>query len=152
MVVPKQTNSRLLEEVGRIYAWLDSEIGGDGDLAGACRACGACCDFESFEHQLFITTAELMYLAAKIGTENIKPMTTGRCPYNIDGRCGIYGDRFAGCRIFFCKSDKDFQSRLSEAVSKRLKAACVEWEIRYRYAELSTALNDFFKGSSNNCF
>ncbi len=159
MVVQKHTNSRLLEKVERIYNWLDSEIAGHNDLAAACRACGACCDFESpaqhqsgaspssigagFDHRLFVTTPEIIYLAAKIGAENIKPMTTGRCPYQANGKCTVYDNRFAGCRIFCCKANMDFQSSLSEAALKKLKAVCSELQISYRYVDLAAALNGF---------
>jgi hypothetical protein len=50
---------------------------------------------------------------------------------------------FAGCRIFCCRGDADFQHRLSEAVLKKLKAICTELEIPYRYLDLTTALNTF---------
>jgi len=143
MVVQEETNDRLLEKVERIYTWLDGEIAGHSDLADACRACGACCDFGAFGHRLFVTTPEIMYLSAKLGPENIKPMTTTRCPYQADGRCTIYQNRFAGCRIFYCKADKNFQSALSGTALKRLKAICEELQIQYQYTDLATALNGF---------
>ena len=40
-----------------------------------CNACGNCCDFDAYGHRLYITPPELMYLADKIGKENLKPMT-----------------------------------------------------------------------------
>jgi Fe-S-cluster containining protein len=112
-------------------------------MAGACKSCGDCCDFEGFDHRLFITPPELMYLAANLGDENIKPMLSGRCPYNIDGKCGVYEYRFSGCRIFCCNGDADFQSRLSEEVLEKLKSICTEFQIPYRYADLASALNGF---------
>ncbi len=143
MVVQEHTNNRLLEKVEQIYNWLDGEIAGHSDLAASCRACGDCCDFGGFDHRLFVTTPEIMYLTAKLGPENIKPMTTTRCPYQADGRCTIYDNRFAGCRIFYCKADKDFQSTLSETALKKLKAICDELQIQYQYTDLATALNNF---------
>ena len=82
-----------------------------------------------------------MYLAEKIGKENIKPMTNGRCPYQVDNKCSIHAHRFASCRIFFCRGDKTQQSDLSEETLKKLKALCVEFDIPYRYMDLKTALN-----------
>ena len=104
--------------------------------------CGKCCDFDSYDHRLFVTSPEIEYLTAKIGRDNIKPMTNGRCPYNINGRCTIHENRFAACRIFCCRGDKDFQNQLSEATLAKLKALCDELEIPYRYLELPTALNN----------
>lgn len=136
-----KSNRQLLKKVAQIYTWLDTQIKEYSDLAGVCSICGKCCDFDNFDHRLFVTTPELMYLAAKLGTKNIKPMPTGLCPYNIDGKCSVYEHRFAGCRIFFCKADSDFQSNLSELTLEKFKSICSEFQIPYRYTELADALN-----------
>jgi len=85
-------------------------------------------------------------LKARHGAENIKAMPSGRCPYNVDGKCSVYGHRFAGCRIFCCEGNADFQSELSESVLARLKSICTEFQIPYRYLDLPTALNTFADG------
>ena len=152
-----KNNGQLLKRVAEIYNWLDLQVRNNRELSGKCDACGKCCDFDSstpageqgFDHRLFVTTLELMYLAANLGVESIKPMPTGRgstslttgCPYNIEGKCTVYECRFAGCRIFCCKADADFQSRLSESALKKLKSLCREFQIPYRYTDLATALN-----------
>lgn len=162
MVAECKVNGRLLKKVAEIYNWLDLQIRRCSDLAGQCDACGKCCDFDGFDHRLFVTTPELMYLAANIGAENIKSMPTGRgstprpgstslttgrsrraslttgCPYNAGGRCTIYEYRFAGCRIYCCKGNADFQSRLSESVLAKFKSICTEFQIPYRYTDLAT--------------
>jgi hypothetical protein len=84
-----------------------------------------------------------MYLSANIGVENIKPITGGKCPYNVEGKCTIYEYRFAGCRIFCCKADKNFQSSLSEASLEKFKFLCEEFDVPYRYNDLPTALKGF---------
>lgn len=143
MVAECQINSQLLERVAEIYKWLDSQIHESIHIIGICDACGKCCDFAQLDHRLFVTTPELMYLAANLGAENIKPMTTSRCPYNIRGKCSIYEHRFSGCRIFSCKGDTDFQSRLSEGALKKFKSLCTDFQVPYRYTDLATALNNF---------
>ena len=143
MVAGSETDRRLLEKVAEVYNWLDLQICSGGNMAGTCKSCGDCCDFESFDHRLFITSPELMYLAANLGAENIKLMSANRCPYNVDGKCTIYEYRFSGCRIFCCNGDADFQSRLSEAVLQKLKSICVEFQIPYRYTDLAAGLNSF---------
>ena len=143
MVDNHQPDSQLIKKIAEIYKWLDSQINNNSELAGACSTCGKCCDFSKFNHRLFVTTPELMYLAAILGAENINLMTAGRCPYNIDGKCSIYEHRFSGCRIFSCKGDKDFQSGLSERSLKKFKSLCREFQIPYRYTDLATALNGF---------
>jgi hypothetical protein len=151
MVAGCGTNSRLLKKVAEIYDWLDLQINRNKDSSGTCEACGKCCDFDvpapdceqGFDHRLFVTPPELIYLTAKLDTENIKQMPASRCPYNIDGKCSVYEYRFSGCRIFCCGADKDFQSRLSESALEKLKLICTEFQIPYRYTDLATALNSF---------
>ena len=143
MVVEIKASRQLLAKVAEIYAWLDCQICQHSHLAGICNTCGRCCDFHSFDHRLFVTTLEIIYLGANLGADKIKPMPANRCPYNIDGKCSIYDYRFAGCRIFCCKANQDFQSKLSESVLKEFKVLCTQFNIRYRYDDLATALNGF---------
>lgn len=138
-----KNNSLLLKKVREIYDWLDSQTCRPGNPAGQCQVCGRCCDFDSFDHRLFVTTPELMYFAANLLDKKIKTMPTGQCPYSSGGKCTVYEYRFAGCRIFCCKADTDFQSRLSESALKKFKSICEEFQIPYRYSDLATALNSF---------
>lgn len=133
--------SKLAERVGQIYDWLDTEIKNNKNLSGDCISCGKCCDFGKFGHLLFVTTPELVFLREKLGQEKIKTMDKAICPYEKNGKCTIYPLRFAGCRIFFCKGDKDFQGRLSESSVSSFKSLCMEFNISYIYCELKTALN-----------
>jgi len=146
MVAGCGTDSQLLKRVTEIYDWLDLQIHRSNDLAGACKSCGSCCDFDTFDHRLFVTSPELMYFAASLGAENVKAMPAGWCPYNVSGKCSVYEHRFAGCRIFSCNGDADFQSGLSESVLARLKSICTEFQIPYRYLDLATALNSHARG------
>ncbi len=136
-----EIDSWLVEEVAEIYRWLDGQVRRHREAAGVCRACGECCDLDAFDHRLFVTPPERMYLAAQLGAANIKPMPESRCPYNLDGRCDVYEHRFAGCRIFCCNGDADFQSSLSESALERLKSLCTESHIPYRYTDLAAGLN-----------
>ena len=141
MIDQEKMNSRAVEQASRIYQWLDGEIRRK-DEDRECLACGKCCDFEVFDHRLFVTPPELMHLAANLPEGKFRRMPSGRCPYNIDGKCTIYEHRFAGCRIFACSGDADLQSRLSEATLKRLKSICENFDIPYRYIDLPSALNN----------
>ncbi len=149
MVAACGTNKQLLGKVAEIYTWLDTQIRDNNKLTDRCKACGKCCDFASpvpaaeqgFDHRLFVTPPELMYLTENLGAENIKSMPTNRCPYNIDGKCTVYEYRFASCRIFYCKADVDFQGELSESALEKLKSLCTEFQIPYYYTDLATALN-----------
>jgi Fe-S-cluster containining protein len=140
MVAGCKANTRLLRKVAEVYDWLDLQIHKNSALAGLCDACGKCCDFEGFDHRLFVTTPEMIYFAANVGAENLRQITTNRCPYQTDDKCTVYKFRFAGCRIFCCKGDADFQSRLSEMAVKKFKSICEQFQIPYRYVDLPNAL------------
>ena len=143
MVVRYKQKNQLLKRVAEIYEWIDQQVRSKSDLAGTCDVCGKCCDFDAFDHRLFVTPPELMYLAANPGAEKLKAMPTSRCPYNVTGKCTVYEYRFAGCRIFCCNGDVDFQNRLSESALKKLKSLSTEFQIAYHYTDLVTALNSF---------
>jgi len=141
MAAECKTNGHLIKKVAEVYKWLDLQISNNSNLAGTCCACGKCCDFESFDHKLFVTTPEMIFLKANLHGENLKPMKTGRCPYNINGKCSVYKYRFSGCRIFSCKGDLDFQNELSEKALRKFKAICEQLQIPYRYIDLAIALD-----------
>lgn len=142
MVGEPAGHRRLVEAVAAVYEWIAAQQIGQPHRAGQCNACGACCDFPAYGHRLYVTPPELIYLAAKLNVDRLEPMPAGRCPYQRDNRCTIHEHRFAGCRIFACRGDPDFQSELSEAALKRLKTLCEEFQIPYRYQDLPAALND----------
>ena len=148
MVAESKANNQLTERVAEIYNWLDLQIREFAGLAGVCKACGKCCDFSQFDHHLFVTTPELIYLTAKLCAENLMTMRGSRCPYNAGGKCTIYEHRFAGCRIFCCKGDADFQSRLSESALSKFKSVCTNLKIPYRYIDLPNALSNT---AANTC-
>ncbi|MFA5423347.1 MAG: hypothetical protein WC374_05765 [Phycisphaerae bacterium] len=141
--------TQAIDRVRQIYDEIDAALKNSPELAGKCSACGRCCDFESFGHRLYITPPELDYLAHHIGKENIRPMKKGICPYNENGKCTVYDFRFASCRIFCCTGDDDFQSQLTESTLAKLKRLCEDLSIPYEYMELSTALNDVFRATSD---
>ena len=126
----------ICNEVKQIYDRLDTDI---SEIAGQCTACGNCCDFERFGHRLFIASPELLYFKTNI--KDLKPMHVGVCPYMQDNKCTAREFRFAGCRIFFCKADEEFQNKLSEQAIKDFKQICDKYQFPYRYIDLKTALN-----------
>ncbi len=141
-------SSRISKRVAEIYNRLDSQIRENVELAGKCEACGKCCNFDTFDHRLFVSTPELIYLTRQVPGKKLKRMPTAKCPYQVNDKCTIHEYRFAGCRIFCCHGDEDFQSKLSESVLTKFKAVCEKLPIPYRYTDLATALNSF---SANTC-
>ncbi len=140
MVERQKINSELIQEVKEIYDWLNSQI--ENHIPEKCDACGQCCDFITYDHRLYVTTPEVIFLAANLNVDTLKSMQTGICPYNVEGKCTVHQYRFAGCRIFNCKANPDIQSELSESLLKKLKALCEKYKIRYRYMDLASALNE----------
>ena len=135
-----ESNALVVSKVAEVHDWIDARVS-EENPDPLCSQCGKCCDFESYDHRLYVTTPEIIYLTAHLGEENIKPMPTGRCPYNIENKCTIHKLRFAGCRIFNCKADTDFQSQLSESTIKTFKEICNNTNTGYKYTDLKTALN-----------
>jgi len=133
------TNSKIADAVAEVYDWIDAQT---DQAPEQCEACGRCCDFEGYDHRLYVTGAELIYFAVKLQPDKIKPMPTRKCPYNIDGKCTVYLYRFGGCRIFSCKADKDFQNRMSTQAIEKFKSICEEFNLPYRYIDLPAALNN----------
>jgi len=140
MVGEPARHRRLLEDVAALYDWIEAQLRANAGPAGRCKACGKCCDFVGYDHLLFVTPPELIYLAEKLNATRLRQMDSGRCPYQHGATCSVHAYRFAGCRIFCCGRDSDFQSELTEAALKKLKAICARFGVPYRYADLATAL------------
>ena len=147
MVGEPERHRRLLEGIAAIYDWIEARREQDFTHAGRCKACGACCDFRAYDHRLFVTPLELAYLAAKLGGQELRPMPTGRCPYQQGTECTVHEHRFAGCRIFCCDGDPEFQNELSEEALRRFKALCEEFQVPYRYQDLAAALAGLNSGT-----
>jgi len=143
MVGESERHRRLLGEVAALYDWIEAELRAHPDQAGTCNACGKCCDFVGYDHLLFVTPPELIYLAEKLEVTSLREMDSGCCPYQDGTQCAVHAHRFTGCRIFCCTGDSAFQGQLTEAALKKLKAICVRFGLEYRYADLARALTAF---------
>jgi hypothetical protein len=133
--------SQIIEKVDAIYQWLDEQL---AQMDSSCRACGDCCDFESFGHRLYVTTPELIYFQHHLGLD-IKEMSTGVCPYRMDGKCTVYPYRFSGCRIFSCKGDTEKENALCEQAISKFKTVCDKHRIPYDYVYLKSGLEMLLK-------
>lgn len=129
-------NAGIAKSVQEVYNWIDQQIAQD---PASCDACGKCCNFDAYDHRLFVTSPEMIYFASKIADP--KPMTKGYCPYLVEGKCQTHESRFAGCRIFLCTADTDMQGCLSEQALEKFKDICQKFNIDYYYTDLKTALN-----------
>ncbi len=132
--------SQIIKEVSVVYRWVDEQV---ALLDNSCRACGECCDFETFGHRLYVTTPELMHFQHAVGPQ-IKAMPAGICPYRIDGKCTVYAYRFSGCRIFSCEGNTEKQNALCEQALRKFKALCDEHQLPYYYIYLQAGLKWLF--------
>ena len=167
-------NKKIIERVSEIYNWIEAQQLANKGIAGSCAACGKCCDFEQYDHRLYVTTPEMLFFVDKLRDKNITgrfitvipaeagiqkavcnqissiKMPRGRCPYQVNDKCTVYPYRFSGCRIFCCKGDAGFQSELTESAIKKFKALCDELQIPYRYVELPAALKEILPTERKN--
>lgn len=128
--------SLISTEVELIYSRLDQRIAELND--GDCAACGRCCDFAKFDHRLFVTAVEMVYFIQKVPVER---MVGGVCPYQKGWLCSVHEHRFAGCRIFRCRSDEQAQGRLAEQTLDEFKELSRRFDVAWRYMDLAAALN-----------
>ena len=137
LVAMMKTDDNITSAVASVYEWIDSKAA----ARTPCNACGNCCDFKQYDHRLYVTAVELQYLVSALGPQAVKKMSDGICPYNENNKCTIHKDRFAGCRIFSCRSDTDFQSRITEQALAKLKSIGNKFNSPYQYVDLATGLN-----------
>ncbi len=64
-----ETNSPVVSAVAEVYAFIDSRV---AETDSSCKVCGKCCDFDSYDHRLFVTTPELVYFAFHIPSDSVR--------------------------------------------------------------------------------
>lgn len=130
------------EKVEALYREVARRLGADPDRAGACKACGRCCDFGRFGHKLFVSTPELLHFYRNVPEAERKAMAGEVCPYLDGGMCTVHAHRFLGCRIFCCSGEDAFQNELMEWALGQIKNICRGEEVPYRYMALKDALKE----------
>ncbi len=139
-------NSDIIGEIDSLYQWLDQTLASHKAQAGACSACGKCCDFDAYGHRLYVTHAEMLHFASKMGSDPLKAMPSGPCPYMENHRCSVHEHRFSGCRIYGCQGDAEYQNQLTEQALNKIKALCNALDVPYEYMDLRQALNRSMSG------
>ncbi|HEV58231.1 MAG TPA: hypothetical protein ENN87_12180 [Phycisphaerales bacterium] len=142
--VAPDARERVIAHVRAVYRWIDGRVDRAARSAedNGCRACGRCCDFEAYDHRLFVTAPELLYFMSTLTPENLRAMPDGVCPYRAGARCAVYEHRFAGCRIFGCRGPLGVaeQAALTERALRCFKAIGHHYGLPYVYTDLKTAL------------
>ena len=121
--------------MSELYVELEKEL---EHLGPSCVACGACCRFAEYDHEMWLTNLELAYLLGKHGLR--RETQKGVCPYLEDDQCTAREGRALGCRVFFCSLPSDFPADLSERYLERLKAIAKEEGVELLYGELLASL------------
>lgn len=129
-----------LRDVSELYARLDAEIASHHPV---CTNRGDCCKFDAYGHRLYVTTVELEHFVARQRPLGLRPVTTGSCPYQVEGRCTARDHRPLGCRVFFCDPNAQaWQPALYEKYLAELKRLGQQYGVAYRYAEWLTLLRE----------
>lgn len=138
-IVRASRDPRKVRSIEKMFAEVDAEM---ASCPVACRRCGRCCRFESYDHHLFVTPMELAYLLAEVGAPSEStPILPGSCAYQIKRECSIHSHRVLGCRIFLCDSPKNHAAespgeRWHRALVQLHRANCVP----YLYVEWREAI------------
>lgn len=122
--------------LGRLYRAVDAVVARHNPV---CINRGLCCNFDAFDHRLFVTPVELAFYVAML--EQVDRPENGSCPYQRHGLCTTRPARPVGCRVFFCDPNAaSWQAGLTERVLRRLKRLHGRFDIPYAYVEWLDAL------------
>ncbi len=137
-------DAAFMSEVAAFYESLDKSVASHSPV---CTNRGACCKFESYGHDLFVTSVELAYFLGqaeslgKAGQELLAPADRSFCPYQQGGSCVTRIQRPVGCRIYFCEDrSQHWQGELTESALGELAKIGEKFKLQYAYLEWTTAL------------
>ena len=99
--------ARAFRRLRALYRAVDAAL---APWAGACSACGQCCDFATHDHVLYVTELERALLVSRCGPGD-GPLPAGRCPYQAGNLCSAREERPLGCRTFFCREPAAAQGK-----------------------------------------
>ncbi len=125
-----------LDIVG-IYKKLDTEL---MKLSPGCDACGACCHFDTFGHELYASTIEVNYILRNV---KMPPFDTEKriCPFLVNKKCTIRKYRTLGCRVFYCNPQyRDVSQEIYNKYYKMVKDIAIKNQIEWHYAPMMKLL------------
>ncbi len=124
-------------ELKDIYNDVETSIRG---IDGQCNACGKCCDFENFDHTLYLTPIEAKYM---LGNISLPLNSLTNCPYAKDGKCIEREYRCLGCRIFHCNLKGENAVKMNDIYNEglvRIRKLCKKYNYDTASAPLATYL------------
>ncbi len=144
------------------HAWLaaarDPQISGELELLyqhiaqevarhkPVCNQSGRCCNFDAWDHRLYVTGLEAAYLYSRLDQQLTPDDITraradGGCPFQKALLCTTHTIRPIGCRVYFCdQSDEGWQEALTERTLAEVRDIHDRHDIPYQYAEWRSML------------
>jgi len=123
----------------------------DGDIAArnpTCWLSGKCCNFDTYEHRLYVTALEAAWVirqlddAQRDALRARDPTALDGCVFQRNGLCGVHAIRPLGCRVFFCDPSATWQNEVYETHLRRLRDLHEQFGVPYAYMEWRAALSE----------
>ena len=118
-----------------------------------CYDCGACCNFNYFDHTPFITELELQNIKAGLSAkpEMSKVLSIQKdenlCPFFIRQSCKAHELRPLSCRVYFCNIsyEKHQAGVIYEKYHRKIKQLHEKYGTEYKYMPLVGNLRNLIK-------
>jgi hypothetical protein len=123
-------------ELALIYEELNAEL---VEFPFSCKACGKCCAFIQFGHQLWLTNIEFAYLFSDLSKDFIKKSYKD-CPLMKNKRCTSRDLRSIGCRVFHCNADSETMNDLTEKYLEKIQLFAQKHKIELIYDNILSSL------------
>jgi Fe-S-cluster containining protein len=121
-----------------MYTRLDADI---QKHSPTCWLSGRCCNFDAFDHRLYVTALEIAWVLRQVGAREVDP--TGPCAYQQEKLCTIHTVRPLGCHLFFCQEGtQEWQYQMYESYLDELRKLHESHDLPYRYVEWREGLRD----------
>lgn len=135
------------ESIRAIYAAIDEEV---NQKSPTCWISGRCCDFNAYDHRLFVTGLEIAWVLNQLAADQPKSFAITPeqsvdepCVYQRDKLCTIHAVRPLGCRIYFCQEGTDaWQQEVYEQFMKSIRFLHDDNDLPYGYMEWRGGLQD----------
>lgn len=136
----------LINAIRNLYQRLDAEV---ARLPVHCKACGHCCHFADFDHVLFLSSLEAIYLFSEATPS--PPHPNEACPFLSGTQCTARERRALGCRTFFCdRTHRETLQALYEKYHRELKHMVEDTGIEWTYAPLTVQIEALFPKSTSS--
>ena len=115
-----------------------------------CFNCGACCNFNYFEHTPFVTALELLHIKAGLQkNEEIREIMLlqkdeNLCPFFCGQSCHAHILRPLSCRVYFCNLtyEKEQAGEIYERYHRKIQKLHEKTGVDYKYIPLVIATRE----------